>query len=700
MKSYAKIVLSFLIVLIAGCNNGSARLENKSSVSMDSASGGVADNAVNVSLTPIIALKFTSTMNPSTITDKTIFLTTLSSIKNSMRNLQANDLIPISSITANADNTIFYFSPISPLVQNTKYYVIVTDGVKTIVGSPVTGRFSFTTGDFIAPTVSIINPSNNATGVSDSPTLQIQFSEAVQSINTNTITLHEGSASGSTVALSSITAGANNSYTFSPATTLKQQTTYYLVLSNGITDMAGNALPNTSFSFTTGDFTAPTVGIINPSNNATGVSANPTIQIQFSEAVQSINTNTITLHEGSASGSTVALSSITAGANNSYTFSPATTLKQQTTYYLVLSNGITDMAGNALTNTSFSFTTEVRNTWVNVGSAGFSAGAAYYQSLAIDSNGTPYVAYQDEANSNKTTVMKFNGSNWVNIGSAGFSAGVTAYQSLAIDSNGMPYVAYQDKANSNKTTVMKFNGSSWVSVGSAGFLAGAASYQSLAIASNGTPYVAYQDEANSNKTTVMKFNGSNWVNIGNSGFSAGTAYFQSLAIDSNGTPYVAYQDEANSSKTTVMKFNGSSWVNVGNSGFSFGVAAYQSLAIDSNGTPYVAYSDWENSSKTTVMKFNGSSWESVGNPGFSLGHAFYQSLAIASNGTLYVAYKDEVKTTVMKFNGSSWESIGSPNFSTGVTAYQSLAIDSNGTPYVAYQDWSKSYKTTVMKFIN
>ena len=106
--------------------------------------------------------------------------------------------------------------------------------------------------------------------------------------------------------------------------------------------------------------------------------------------------------------------------------------------------------------------------WETVGSAGFSAGAASYTSLALDGAGTPYVAYRDGGNSDKATVMKFNGTNWDNVGSPGFSLGTASYTSLAFDGSGTPYVAYQDGDNSNKVTVMKFNGENWEKVGSPG----------------------------------------------------------------------------------------------------------------------------------------------------------------------------------------------------------------------------------------
>ena len=101
--------------------------------------------------------------------------------------------------------------------------------------------------------------------------------------------------------------------------------------------------------------------------------------------------------------------------------------------------------------------TPMNYAWKYVGNAGFSAGSVAYTSLAFSSSGQPYVAYQDSRNSNKITVMKFDGTNWVNVGNAGFSAGETDYTSLAFSPSGKPYVTYGDFHYGGKTTVMKYD---------------------------------------------------------------------------------------------------------------------------------------------------------------------------------------------------------------------------------------------------
>jgi hypothetical protein len=52
--------------------------------------------------------------------------------------------------------------------------------------------------------------------------------------------------------------------------------------------------------------------------------------------------------------------------------------------------------------------------------------------------------------------MKFDGTGWEAVGTPDFSAGQVSSTSLAMY-EGTPYVAYSDNVNSSKATVMKFN---------------------------------------------------------------------------------------------------------------------------------------------------------------------------------------------------------------------------------------------------
>jgi len=345
-------------------------------------------------------------------------------------------------------------------------------------------------------------------------------------------------------------------------------------------------------------------------------------------------------------------------------------------------------------------------TWQNVGNAGFSAGVAGYTSLYVY-EGTPYVAYEDYVNGNKATVMKFNGTNWETVGNAGFSSGQIANPSMDTVNislyvyAGTPYVAYADNANNSKATVMKLNGTNWETVGNAGFSTGTSEYISLCVYA-GTPYVAYAysdtNGADGGRATVMEFNGTTWETVGNAGFSDGVANFTSLYIY-NGIPYVAYKDDGNGGKATVMEFNGTTWETVGNAGFSPGYVAQSTLSFY-NSTPYVAFADGSSDSNPPiVMSFNSTNWETVGSAiGYPVGSKKEISFSF-DNGMLYELYdlNSDQKATVARLNGTNWETVGNSGFSSGEAWFLSLYVY-NGTPYVAYSDQLMGWKATVMKY--
>ena len=256
-----------------------------------------------------------------------------------------------------------------------------------------------------------------------------------------------------------------------------------------------------------------------------------------------------------------------------------------------------------------------------------------------------------------------NAQNWSYLGNRGFSGGLAQYISIAVDSLGTPYVAFSAHLNSFAATVQKFNGTNWVNVGAAGFSgSNQVTFTKIAIAPDGvTPYIVYTDGDNGYKATVRKYNGTQWEIVGNASLSAGYAYSTDMAFAPDGTPFLSYGDGGNGHKITVMKLSGNQWVSVGNPGFSTYTIGANSLAIAPNGVPYVTYCEATSATNSLVVqKFNGTNWQVVGNTSGN-DAVNYSTLAISADGTIYVAFEDDylsAKATIIKYSNSAWSVVG------------------------------------------
>jgi hypothetical protein len=153
------------------------------------------------------------------------------------------------------------------------------------------------------------------------------------------------------------------------------------------------------------------------------------------------------------------------------------------------------------------------SSWELVGNAEFGSGEILYATLALDSSNVPYIALMNDVDASTglniiATVMKLNGSTWERVGSSdSLSGGQVSSLALAMGGT-VPYVAFSDNVNSWKASVMKYTGggtTGWEAIGSRGFTADSVGFLSLAIDSGGKPYMAYRDAANSNKLTVVVY---------------------------------------------------------------------------------------------------------------------------------------------------------------------------------------------------
>jgi hypothetical protein len=159
------------------------------------------------------------------------------------------------TITPDASNTIFTFTPSSDLALNTTYTATITTGAKDAFGNALASNFvwTFTTGATSCPpppppTVISVSPANGSGSVCPNTVITATFSEEMYAptINTTTFTLAFGVTG--TVTLD----GTGRIATFTPSSNLALSTTYTATITTGAQDLFLNGLTSDFiWSFTT-----------------------------------------------------------------------------------------------------------------------------------------------------------------------------------------------------------------------------------------------------------------------------------------------------------------------------------------------------------------------------------------------------------------------------------------------------------------
>jgi len=342
----------------------------------------------------------------------------------------------------------------------------------------------------------------------------------------------------------------------------------------------------------------------------------------------------------------------------------------------------------------------MNDTWLPVGKAGFSAGQVDYMQMAIDTDGLPSVVYQDQANGDKATVMRYSDGEWVNVGTAGFSSGTPYAPKIALSGN-TPYIAYRDGGASYKCTVMQYIGegeTGWAQVG--GSFASDQSYETaFCTDSDGIPYALICDWSSGSKfyLAVYQYSDGEWQKVGPDFATQNNNQIGGISIRTDGTvPYVAYSDySTGSNQLKVVTFVEGNWVGVGNGGLT-GYINNNSLFI-SQGTVYLAYQDYAHSNRATVVRLTkDSTWETIGAAGFSSDEVGNISIAV-NGGIPFVAYgegTENPKAIAKAFYNNQWNDLGALADAPANIHNNSLSVY-NGVPYMSFQD--QNGKATVMR---
>ena len=340
-----------------------------------------ANGATGVSTNGKIIAAFSIAMDPATIIAANVTVTSA----------PGATAVP-GTVTYSTASSIVTFTPtaVGGLASVTTFTATITAAAKSTAGVALAADYvwSFRTGstpDTTPPRVASTTPASGSATVSNNQKITASFTEAMDPVTINGTTFTLSSSPGAVPVAGTVTyTGVGNTAIFTPTANLTGAVTYTATVTNGVKDLAGNAMAaNFVWSFKTGlttDTTAPTITTLNPANSSSAVCNNKTINATFSEAMDpaTLNTTTFSLKSTTAGASVVGTVSYDA-ATNIASFKPnANLISTPATGYTATikggASGVKDLAGNALAADSVStFTTSAATTCATAPALGAAA---------------------------------------------------------------------------------------------------------------------------------------------------------------------------------------------------------------------------------------------------------------------------------------------------------------------------------------
>ncbi len=269
-----------------------------------------------------------------------------------------------SSVGYDVASRVATLTPAANLPAGTRCTATVTTGAQDANGIALPANFTwaFVTGsssDITRPTVTQQVPAQGAVAATNTQ-LSATFSEEMtpSSLNALSFTLKTTTDNTPIQGTVSYAVGARTA-TFVPTNPapLPINTSFTATVSTAATDLAGNAmLAPKVWTFSTAlslDTTPPTVSLVNPDNNISGVCINKTVNATFSEfmAPSSLTINTLTLAPSSSLNTPVTAVITYDAQTRIASINPSTNLTTSTAYTATVlggAQGAKDLAGNAL----------------------------------------------------------------------------------------------------------------------------------------------------------------------------------------------------------------------------------------------------------------------------------------------------------------------------------------------------------------
>lgn len=306
------------------------------------------EGATNIPIDAPVRVVFSEPIRPETLRTDTFFI----------RGVPGEIRYDESTRTAT-------LQPLAPLALQSRYEVTVTNQITDRAGNPLAAAqsWSFTTAsvlDLSPPSILSTAPGDGETGVAVNTSIQAVFNEEIdeQSLSSNFVL--QGPGGGEIASSIRYDSGARSA-TLTPSAALQPETTYQAIVRRGVSDLSGNALAaDVRWSFTTvrsDDQTPPgddRPEVIERQPIGIDIPLESFVTVRFSKAIrpETLAGNFMITTRGRAISAEIGFNI----SSNTATMIPSR-LRHGTTYTVVLTHDIRDLAGNRLEHTSWTFRT-------------------------------------------------------------------------------------------------------------------------------------------------------------------------------------------------------------------------------------------------------------------------------------------------------------------------------------------------------
>ena len=359
-------------------------------------------------------------------------------------------------------------------------------------------------------------------------------------------------------------------------------------------------------------------------------------------------------------------------------------------------------------------TQAARADWTPVRRINYTNGHSYYPAAAVNSSNGVYIVWEENIVDNAEVYLRRSpdgGATWSAIMNLSANAGASMQPAIAVGSNGSVHVAWEDTAPGDKEIYYRRStdyGDTWDPAKRISLTGGSSEDPSMAVDSQGTVHIAWYDDTPGNWDIYYARStdgGDSWSRARRISWTLGRSMNPTVAVDPGSNIHIVWHDNTSGNMEVLYKKSpdgGLSW-NAGmriSSNLS-GVSQCPHLAIESKNPTHIHVVWYDETPGNPEIYWRestdgGTTWR--GQPvrlTMNEGNSYWPAIALDTSDTVHVVWHDTRPGDAEIYykrssagGGVPWSADRRLSWNSGVSIMPTIAIDSSDSIHVFWHDFA------------